>query len=134
MNAIFSKLQDRNNALEIIKYTALFNLVFGCVTVLWAFTNDVYAYLLDAFTFFFFGYLIWKRHSRTAALLIMYFPVSSIVYFVKCKITNIPYQYDSWWVIAYMLLIWFDIRSTEATFKLHGSLSAQDKKDIENET
>jgi hypothetical protein len=130
MKAIFAKIQDRNDALEIIKYTALFNLLFGCLTVLWAFTNDK-KYLMDALAFFLFGYLVWMRHSRTAALLLMYFPVFDILYFLKCKITNVPYQYDSWWLIVYIFLIWFDIRGVEATLKLHGRLACE--KGNENE-
>jgi hypothetical protein len=47
MKTIFSRLQNKNEALKIIKYTALFNLIVGCFSVLWALTSDK-MYLLDA--------------------------------------------------------------------------------------
>lgn len=128
MKAIFSRLKNKSDALEIIKYSALFNLLFVCITLLWAFKSDN-QFFLDAFISFFFVLLFWMRHSRAAALLIMYSPVFAILYFLKSKIMNTPYQYDRWWLIVYILLIWLDIRGVEATFKLHGSLSCEKGND-----
>lgn len=130
MKTIFSRLQKKNEALKIIKYTALFNLIVGCFSILWALTADK-MYLLDAIALFIIIYVFWKRHSRVAALLLIYFPVFDILYFLKTKITDVPYQYERWWLIVYVALIWFDIRGIDATFKLHRRFSCEDGKNNE---
>lgn len=127
MKTIFTRLQNKNEALKIIKYTALFNFVVGCFSVLWAFTSDK-MYLLDAMALFVIVYWFWKRHSRAAAFLLLYFPAFDILYFLKAIITNTPYQYQRWWLIVYVALVLFDIRGIEATYKLY-KFSSEDNNE-----
>jgi hypothetical protein len=121
--AFFSKLGSHFEACQMIKDAS--NALFT-IAVLQAITALIQAQFLtwiDVGVNTMAAFLIRRYHSRAAAIMALGLAILTFALFMIAKV-NGESPVGSTGLIFALLALWAGARATEATFKLHGSLSA----------
>ncbi|MDR7134561.1 surface polysaccharide O-acyltransferase-like enzyme [Lysobacter niastensis] len=118
----FGKIDGRDGAIELAKGCGTAFLVVAALQAALSFIIG-YSVLIDAALYAFCGYFIRNKHSRVAAVVALLLAlIALVVTFINKAGQNLGGGNN---VFIALIVAWAGVRAVEATFKLHGKLSAQ---------
>ena len=119
--SVFSKITDRNSALNVIKETSLVFIIVGIYQAVVYFFVGQIGVLIDAALYIFLGFTLREWKSRVAAVILL---IQAIIATGIIIMRHLGYT-DEGGVstILVVAVLFIAVRAVEATFKLHGKYS-----------
>ena len=119
--SVFSKITDRNSALNVIKETSLVFIIVGIYQAVVYFFVGQIGVLIDAALYIFLGFTLREWKSRAAAVILL---IQAIIAAGIIIMRHLGYT-DEGGVstILVVAVLFIAVRAVEATFKFHGIYS-----------